>query len=160
MSSSGGEILRAVLEKSSVFSAPAFYCITLNGVDGTANAHGFQRGFLQLHKDRWFLVTSIIPTATTGNGGVLVGFGRMDSPEFVRLFDPANDGDYASSPLQMHASLYADTNLANAFTLPEYLLWEPGSLIGVEWRGVNWNSGVPNYKFLTLVGIEYGMKEP
>jgi hypothetical protein len=160
MSVGGGEILRGVMDASSVWSAPAFYCVTLNAVNGTAAATGTQRAFFQCHKDRWFMQTAMVATATLGDGAISpsVGFERLSAAEFVRVFDPATEDDFSFRPDLMHASLFGDTTSSNPLTLPEYILWEPGSLIGVEWTGINWNVGVPNYKFLTLLGIEYGMK--
>lgn len=158
MSKGADEILRALIENASVYSNPAFYVIVLDAVDGTANAFATQRNFLQCHKDTWFLMTGLVPTATAGDGANSIGYERINQPEYIRLFDPAKNGEFELLPQLMQMSLFSESNLAHSFTLPEYILWEPGSLIGLEWQGVNWNTGVPNYKFLTLVGIEYRLK--
>lgn len=155
MSASGGEILRAVMEASCVYSNPAFYCIPM---DAGAVTNAVLRGLLQLHKDRWFLLTNIIPTATEFSAVATdVGYQRLARPEFVRLYDPATNEDFARVANQMHASELGDTSFNYQFTLPEYIAWEPASLIGVEWQGIG--SATANIKFLTLAGIEYGMKD-
>lgn len=152
MSLCGGEQLRAVLDEAAVFIGPALYCIPLNGDDGTVNARARQRAQIQLHREFFFLATAIIPTATQS-----FGFERIDREEFIRLFDPANEREWARIPFDMQMSLYGDSTLNNPFTLPEYLLFEPSSLIGVEWDEINYNL-TTEFKFLTLLGIEYGMQ--
>ena len=152
MSIAGGEQLRAVLDEAAVFIGPAFYCIPLNGDDGTVNARGRQRAQIQLHREFFFLVTGIIPTATQS-----FGFERIDREEFIRLFDPSNQREWARLPFNMQMSLYGDSTINCPFTLPEYLLFEPSSLIGVEWDMINYNL-TTEFKFLTLQGIEYGMR--
>lgn len=149
----GGELLRGVMEANAVYSAPAFYCIPLNGDDGTVNPTSTVRAFHQLHRELWFLATGIVPTVTASGG-----FERISSAEFIRLFDPVNLQEYAKVPLQMQMTLYGDSTLNNPYTLPEYLLFPPSSLIGVEWFGNNFNL-TTEFKFLTLLGIEYGMKD-
>jgi len=151
MSVGGGEILRGVMERNAVYSNPALYCIPLNARDGTVAATATQRGFLQLHKSLWFLTTSIFPTTTN-----TPRFDRINAPEFIRLFDPANIDNFVLVPTEMQGSMFGDATLNNPFILPTYILWEPGSLIGVEWLGEN--KATTDYKFLTLLGIEYGMK--
>jgi len=151
MSLGGGEILRAVMERNSVYSSPALYCIPLNARDGTGALTLTQRGFLQLHQTMWFLVTSMFPTATNSPR-----FERIDEPEFIRLFDPADSTDFVLSPVDNQGTMFGDATLNNPFILPTYLLWEPNSLIGVEWTGVN--HATTDFKFLTLQGIEYGMR--
>lgn len=149
----GAEVLRAVLEASCVNSQPAFYVMSLTANDGVA-ARATERGFLQCHKDKWFLMTGIVPTGTES-----LGFLRIDEPEFVRIFDPGGSQEYVLQPDNMQGSLYSESALAFALTLPEYLLWSPASLIGVEWTGKNFNVAIERgFKFLTLVGIEYSMK--
>lgn len=157
MSIGGGEILRAVMSDPNnvVDYQPAFYCLTMNSDNGTANATATVRGFLQCRKDRYFMLTGLVPTATQV-GGAGTGFLRISQPEYFRIFDPSNSAEYVSKP-PMQMSLYSESSLNWAFTLPEYLLWEPASLIGVEWLGANFN-GTVDFKFLTMVGIEFGMK--
>lgn len=151
MSIGGGEILRGVMEKNSVYSSPALYCIPLNARDGTGAATLTQTAFLQLHKTAWFLATSLFPTATNDPR-----FERISDPEFIRLFDPADTTNYVLVPIENQATMFGDATLNNPFVLPTYMLWEPGSLIGLEWTGVN--HATTDFKFLTLLGIEYGMK--
>lgn len=144
----GGELLRAILDQGAVYANPAIYTVCLDGSVATA------RGFLQLHKSLWFLQTGYVPIST--DGAIGVGFQRMDVNEKVRIFDPnSNDQVYFRPDLAI-SSLTADTTLNNPFTLPEYLLWEPASLIGVEWTG---NAFAGRVRFLNLVGIEYGMRD-
>lgn len=152
----GGELLRGVMEANAVYSNPALYCIPLPASTGAAGATGTFRSFLQLHKELWFMATAIIPTATDIVADF--GFERISSPEFVRLFDPVTQDDYAQLPLDMQATMYGDSTLNNPYTLPEYLLFAPAQLIGVEITGPN---QFPNteFKFLTLLGIEYGMRD-
>lgn len=153
MSVGGGETLRAVMSKNAVYSQPAMYVIPLNARNGTAAARATTRGVLQTNDDLWFLATSLVPTVTGG-----FGFLRVSAPEFIRLFDPADNSDFARVPLDMQASLLGDTSLNNPHMLPEYILWPPSSVIGVEWAGINY-VGVTEFKFLTLLGIEYGMPD-
>lgn len=153
MSVGGGEILRAVMSKNAVYSQPAMYVISLNARDGTAATRGVQRGVLQTNEDLWFMATSLMPTVTSG-----FGFLRGSAPEFIRLYDPADNSNFARVPLDMQQSLFGDTSLNNPHMLPEYITWPPSSVIGVEWEGVN-NVGVTEFKFLTLLGVEYGMPD-
>lgn len=155
MSNGGGELLRAVLEASSVYSNPAFYCIPL---DAGAVTGATLRGLLQLHKDRWFMITNVIPTSTEFDVADpnATGFERVSRQEFIRIYDPADNGDFQRVAFQLQMSEIGDTSFNYQFTLPEYIIWGPASLIGVEWQGVG--SATANIKFLTLAGIEYGMK--
>lgn len=157
MSIGGGEILRAVLSDPSnvVDYQTAFYCLTLNSDNGTADARAKEVGFLQMRKDKYFLLTGIVPTATQV-GGAGTGFLRVSQPEFIRIFDPSNSDEYIfKPPVQM--SLLAESSLNWMMTLPEYILWEPASIMGVEWTGVNMQDTL-DFKFLSFVGIEFGMK--
>ena len=153
MSIGGGEILRALMAKNAIYSQPAMYCVPLNARDGSAATRSTQRGRLQTNDDMWFLATALVPTVTSG-----FGFLRGSAPEFIRLFDPADNSNFARVPLDMQQSLLGDTTLNNPHTLPEYILWPPSSVIGVEWLGVNYVD-VTEYKFLTLLGVEYGMPD-
>lgn len=153
MSIGGGEILRAVMSKNAVYSQPAMYCVSLNARDGTGATRGTTRGVLQTNDDMWFMAQAIVPTVTSG-----FGFLRGSAPEFIRLYDPADNSNFARVPLQMQQSLLGDTTLNNPLTLPEYITWPPSSVIGVEWLGINY-VGVTEYKFLTLVGVEFGMPD-
>lgn len=157
MSIGGGEILRAVLSDPSnvVDYQPAFYCLTLNSDNGTGAANATERGFLQMRKDKYFLMTGIVPTATQV-GGSGTGFLRISLPEKVRIFDPSNSDEYFFKP-PIITSLLAESSLNWMMTLPEYILWEPASIMGVEWTGLNFN-GTLDFKFLSMVGIEFGMK--
>lgn len=153
MSGGGGEILRAVLEASCVSSRPAFYVMSLTANNGVA-ARATERGFFQCLKDRWFLMTSVIPTGTES-----LGFQRIDEDEYIRFYDPGSNQEYVLRPDIMPQSLYNESALAFSVTMPEYLLWSPASLIGVEWEGRNFNVDTERgFKFLTLAGIEYQMK--
>lgn len=156
MSIGGGEILRAVMSDPAnvVDYQLAFYCQTLNADNGTANASATQRGFFQCRKDRYFMMTGIIPTATNGD----TGFRRISENEFIRIYDPSNNEEFVFKNLLMQASLYSESSLNWSFTLPEYILWEPASLIGIDWTGINFN-GTIDFKFLTMVGIEFAMKD-
>lgn len=155
MSQHGGdEILRAIMEQNAVYSNPAFYCIPMNAADAAVAADGVTfQGSIKLKMDRWFLMMGMIPTGTqTG------GFQRIDQPEFIRIFDPIANNNFAFDPFDMQSSLYSESALAFSFTFPTYALWEPNSLIGVEWKGHKFQTPPNEFKFLTLVGIEYGMK--
>ena len=157
MAIGGGEILRAVMSDPSNVAdySMAFYVACLNADDGTANATATYRGFLQLKKDRYFLMTGVVPTATDQSGST-EGFLRGSAAEFIRFYDPATSKEFASVP-PLQSDLLSDTSYNWSFTFPEYILWEPASLIGIEWTGQNFN-GLIDFKFLSLVGIEYGMK--
>lgn len=153
MSIGGGEILRGVMAKNAVYSGPAMYVVPLNARDGTAATRATTRGVLQTNDGLWFMAEAIVPTVTSG-----FGFLRGSAPEFIRLYDPADNSNFARVPLQMQQSLLGDTTLNNPHTLPEYILWPPSSVIGVEWEGINY-VGVTEFKFLTLLGTEYGMPD-
>lgn len=157
MAIGGGEILRAVMSDPNNVAdySMVFYVAALNADNGTANATGTYRGFFQCKKDRYFLMTGAVPTATDQSGAT-AGFLRGSAPEFVRFFDPSTSREYAFKP-PMQGDLISDTSYNWSFTFPEYILWEPASLIGIEWAGQNFHNLV-DFKFLSLVGIEYGMK--
>jgi hypothetical protein len=156
MSRAGDEFLRAVMEQNGVYSNPALYCVPLNSSSVSAAADGITfSGRLQCKADRYFLMMGMVPTGTQSPG-----FQRIDQSEYVRIFDPVNNNNFSFSPFDMQTSLFSESALAFSFTFPTYALWEPKSLIGVEWKGHRFQSPPHQFKFVTLVGIEYGMKSP
>ena len=77
----------------------------------------------------------------------------LDNPQNVSIFDPKNNHQFNLNPQQMIPGL-TNENMSSNFTLPEYILWEPFSLIGVSWTAL---PAATNGDFLTfaLAGIEY-----
>lgn len=161
----GGEILRAVLAANCLSSSPFFYCVELTGADGTATQMTTKTSMLQLKSQSHFLMTSLF--GMTSNQA-------LDQPEFINIFDASNQaplfngatvysgvgGLPIAAPNSAYFGLLNDT-LASCLTLPEYVLWEPNSLVGISWLGrngiyVNFQA----YRYLILAGIEYEMKGP
>lgn len=151
----GGEILRGVMQKNCIWSRPAFY--TLMGISNFSGAATqiTQQMQLQCHADRYFMMTAVAASASQQNLAAGGAFNLNNQPEFISIYDAANTKNLMLNP-PVQISLWND-NLASCMTLPEYVMWEPNSVIGASWTGIN-NSGVSGYKFLTLIGIEYGMK--
>lgn len=139
-----GEILRAVLDKSCLFSAPNWYTI---GIDLTApQTTGV--AYLETKVDRLFLVTAITAfSVPTSNGGTaaLQSFGfQVTLPRSSRVL-------FNRDPLMVPLM----GNVQNfRFTLPEYVLLESNDL--VQFNVSNIVAGQARKYVLTMHGIEYG----
>jgi hypothetical protein len=146
MSSGGGETLRAVMTATCTFSQPAFYGVNIP--TNYSSQPAVFTGFLQCHNDAWFLATSLF---AFGNRSGSPQF--LDNPTPISLFDPKNNRQFFLNPSNMIAG-NINENLTSCFTMPEYILWEPGSLIGVNWAGLGAaNNG--DFNTFVLAGIEY-----
>lgn len=158
----GGELLRAMLEAEAVDSMPFFYMVPLTGANGQAPQLSFQTATVQTETDTCFLMTSIWGLAS----GVFV-----DQFEYVSVFDAAANDVYMSGASSyftpgapftwtLQNSVFVgllNDSLASCITLPEYILWGPNSLIGVNWLGKNTISFTA-YRYLVLGGVKYHLK--
>lgn len=159
----GGELLRAVLDASSIKKTPYFYCVELTGSDGFGTNFTTKNTVLQLKSGAYFLQTSIWGLSSNTS---------VDQPEFINLFDAGNQqafinaasvfqgsaGNTFANPNTAYVGLINDS-LASCVTLPEYILWGPNSLVGVSWMGRNALDLFQHYRYLILGGIEYKMKD-
>lgn len=154
----GGEILRAVLDASSVSKRPFFYSVVLNGADPALQT-ATRNAVLQLQNDSYFLMTAVFGFTTNA---------FLDQPEFIDIYDAANQqalinaasvysglaGVQFANPNSVYSGFLNDT-LASCMTLPEYVLWAPNSLVGVTWMG-RANIGLnQQLRYLVLAGIEF-----
>lgn len=151
-----GELLRAVLDQSCRFKAPAFYTVAIEkSVPPPSGAFDFASGVLQCKADTWFLITGY--TLTTVN----LNTNQYNIPtEFsgVMIVDPKNGLRYDANINSQGAGqprALANRNLNNFETLPEYILFGPSSLIQIEGFMLTNNGGTQYADWITLAGIEY-----
>lgn len=142
------EILRAVLDATCAYSAPTFYNVALFQPILGGQTVMRLNGRLQCKADRWFLMTGATLYSVAGN------------PRYINLFqfetfnitNLNTSKTYFLDPANMIEGNMGE-NAMNALTLPEYILWEPNSLIGVDCLSFAFTADYFNYVVLT--GIEY-----
>ena len=158
-----GELLRAVCDATALDSNPAFYTGRLEMVLPPAAPvalTGNRSVFIECKPDTWFLMmgwaqssarlSSLLPfegavvwdtkSAATTFAVRDVKSSRLYSPDLVQKVD-------------------ANFNLNNFVTLPEYVLWEPSSVIEIIQNVPITNTSPTltayNNFIVTLAGIEY-----
>lgn len=149
-----GEFLRKVMTEEAAFNAIGFYTLTLPALPNPVVYGQRLTAVLQAKKDRWFLATSIYYAKIAQ--GPPQGFTLMSGSGLVELYDPSSSKVYWTPGTDA-----GDVGgpVATAYTLPEYILIEPGSLIGAAYTPINFltASNPGDVVFLTLSGIEYAM---
>ena len=141
-----GEILRAVLDQSCTFSAPAFYTMTFVPPAGAYPNFTSSVATLQMKQDRYFLCTAIMPMWAAK----ITGFSNNQYGD-VQLYDPATSAVYFDGGDLSMFLVNETTN--DQLTLNEYILFEPAQLLAAKFRGPGVPAGVLAY--MVLVGIEY-----
>lgn len=142
------EILRAVLDASCTFSAPAFYNVPITSPLNGGVVPIAMQGRLQLKADRWFLQTGLMFANVVG----APRYQASDFDRIVSLQNLKNAKTYFSAPLQMQA-IACGENATSQLTFPHYILWEPASLVGVT--TTNLPTDATNIAYCVMAGIEY-----
>lgn len=163
-----GEILRAVMDASCTFSAPAFYTLTIlpkavAPPDG--GPQDYQLGSLQLKQDRWFLCVGMsLDTGYITDNQIMVptinsaftvtvqpsGYQTSFDAEFPPVANNLGRGGQQACVMNV--------NLNGWTTFPEYILFPPNAVVGVTGRMWSRNLVPETYiNYLNLVGIEYGV---
>lgn len=142
------EILRAVLDASCVDTRPAFYTVTMRQPTLGAQQIVNLSGILQCKSDRWFLMTSA-QMFSVGGSPRYINFFQFQTFDLRSLTQTKSY--FSDSQNMLHGNM--GDNAMNPMTFPEYILWEPNSLIGINCRSFAFNSEYHNY--IVLTGIEY-----
>lgn len=153
-----GEILRAVLDATCIYSAPAYYTgsVAFNSANTGSRTFAMRNTVIQCKSDTWFLMMGW----SFQSCAALAGNSQWSNKAESQVFNVTN--------LKMGKQLQfndveqdlANYNLNNFVTLPEYTLWEPSDLIGINMTvAITDIAARINTSFLTLAGIEYLMPE-
>lgn len=143
------ELLRAVLDQSCTFSAPAFYTVEHKFPSGTLRNIP-QTQYLETKVDRIFLVTSLSFAQFGISNGVTV---IAPSAAYYKITMLRSSRVLFDKPI-LNNLLGGDERLV--FTLPEYIMFESNDTIAVEVVPVA-DAGIEGKNFvLTFNGIEYG----
>lgn len=157
-----GELLRAVCDKTCIDSNPAFYTARLSFqiVGPTANVFADRSTIFETKRDTWFLLMGWAQSTTFEVAGVGATWQPIDRASGFTLRDVKTGRRFnASDTVPKFIQNY---NLNNFVTLPEYVLWEPGSSIeviqNVQIATANALTFDQN-NVVTLAGIEYKLPE-
>lgn len=153
-----GEILRAVLDATSVYSAPAYYTgsVSFNAANTGSRTFAMRNTIIQCKADTWFLMMGW----SFQSSAALAGNSIWGAKGEAQVFNVTNMK--TGTQLQMNdvEQDLANYNLNNFVTLPEYTLWEPSDLIGINLTvAITDIAARINTSFLVLAGIEYQMPE-
>lgn len=153
-----GEVLRAVMDANAVYKAPVFYTIPIPP-DTVAAFHDMNTQ-LQCKSDMFFMMTGVgvaafrtdVPSGSYANANSF----NQERLSFYRL---NSTGQFINTPAVSSYCLLGQ-NFNAMMTFPEYILWKPSEIIGVNFigRGLDTLGFQLNY-FVTLFGIEYGMRK-
>lgn len=151
-----GEILRAVLDATAIYSAPAFYSQQIPSVSTgpLARALGRRATVLQCKSDTWFLMTGWSQDTQLGTANP-----TWESKTFPSTFSVTDMKTSRSYSLGQILHSNGGYTLNNQIYLPSYILWPPASLIGITMDVVTQNpvATINAQTFVTLCGIEYQM---
>jgi hypothetical protein len=153
----GGELLRAVMDDLALDRKYALYNTFLGAANNPASNSQTLRATFQCRSDRWFLMTGVYPFWT--NTTVSKTFQTLAGNEFIELVDMSNQARLVDNAVVRLQIGLMNESLNARLTLPEYVLWPPNALIGIEWQGkVTVSPGnALDFKCLTLEGVEYLM---
>lgn len=139
------ELLRAVLDKSCIYSNPAFYTAEIAYV---AASDAPQTTYVEIKADKYFLITSISFTNFSTAGG------GTSAPAFGKYQIRRSRSSQSLFPFPLNPSYFGSASDREVFTLPHYILCDPTDLLEITFQP---DLIAANRIFsLTFNGIEYG----
>lgn len=150
----GGEILRAVLDKSCAFSNPVFYSADLTS-PATSNPNGANFGAaFECKQDRYFLMTGfcvgVILAAT--------GYQEQTGAQVSMRIAKSSRAIYGQGNFERKGehipTLLVGQDFNRQMTLPDYILYEPNDTILLDLFLPAGVAGPLTYP-VTMYGIEY-----
>lgn len=154
-----GEILRAIMDFNCLDSRVAFYSaqlISAAPATGVATITG-RTATIPCKQDTYFLAMGASFDSAFIQPGVAYDWNAKAAPLTFDIARANSREPFATSPLQQVLQNY---NLNNWVTWDEYVLFQPAELILVNADIITTTiaSGAAQYSFVTLMGVEYRMK--
>lgn len=158
-----GELLRAVCDATCIDSNPAWYgarqSYQLAG-SSAANAFADRSTFLECKTDTWFLLMGMAQSSMMNNNLAVPVWDDKSQATTFGIRDVKTGRKFNSVDLVQKVDQNFNAN--NFVTLPEYILFEPSSLIEVIQNVQIATTFVGPLSYLycvTLAGIEYKLPE-
>jgi hypothetical protein len=151
-----GEILRAVMDATALYSNPAFYAGSLTTPqDGPLPLQlGRRQAVFQMKADTWFLIMGWVQD--TAVGLTSAQYTNAVSPTTFLIQDMKTSETYGSGQIMKSNG---GASLNQIISLPEYILLPPAVLVGLIMDVPITNINAPSRQtsYVTFAGIEYMM---